>query len=81
MGDRYKKSDENKTSFFVDANNLYGWALTENLNYVEIIFDRNVNLKEILNTFDDSDNGYFVEVDLKYPDNKKKQNEQFSICS
>ena len=32
-----------------------------------------VKLEEILNTPDDSDIGNFVEVDLKYADNVKKQ--------
>ena len=29
-------------------------------------------LEEILNTPDDSDIGFFIEVDLRYPDNIKK---------
>ena len=31
-------------------------------------------LEEILNQPDDNEIGYFLEVDLKYPDNIKKQN-------
>ena len=34
-------------------------------------------LEEILNTPDDSDIGYFVEVDLKYPDNIKEETKNF----
>ena len=34
-GDRYVQSDKNKKSFYVDANNLYGWAMSENLPYDE----------------------------------------------
>ena len=30
-------------------------------------------LEEIINTTDDSDIGYFVEFDLRYPDNKKSK--------
>ena len=36
MGDRYVKSDENKKIFCVDANNLYGWAMSQSLPYGEI---------------------------------------------
>ena len=35
-------------------------------------------LEETLNTPNDSDIGYFVEVDLKYPDNKKRKNFPFA---
>ena len=38
-------------------------------------------LDEVLNTLDDSDIGYSVEVDLKYPDIIKKENKEFSILS
>ena len=68
MGDRYEQLDENKKIFYVDANNLYGWAMSEmseSLPYDEIEFDRNVGLEEILDSPDDSDIGYFFEVDSK----------------
>ena len=47
--------------------------MSEYLPYDEIKFDTNVELEDILKTSDDSDNGYFVEVYLKHPDNIKKQ--------
>ena len=79
MGDRYTKSDENKKILNVDANNLYGHSMSEPLPYDEIKFDNNVNLEEILNTSDDSDIGYFVEVDLTYPNNIKRKTKNFPI--
>ena len=81
MGDRYVKSDKNKEILYIDSNNLYGWAMSESLPYDKIKLDNNINLEDILNTPDDSDIGYFVEVDLKYPDNIKQKNKKFSICS
>ena len=48
--------------------------MSEPLHYDEIKFDKNVKLENILNTPDDSDIGYFIEVDLSYPDSIKKQN-------
>ena len=71
MGDRYVKSDKNKKILDIDAINLYGWAMSEYLPYDDIKFDENVKLEDILNTPDDSDIGYFVEVELKYPDELK----------
>ena len=73
MGDRYIKSDENKKILYIDANNLYGHSMSEPLPYDEIKFDKKVKLEDILNTPDDSDIGYFIEVDLNYPDNIKKR--------
>ena len=65
MGDRYVQSDESKKILYVDANNLYGWAMSEYLPYDEFKCDRDVKLEKILNAPDDSDIGYFIEVDLK----------------
>ena len=36
MGDRYVQSDESKKILYVDANYLYGWAMSEYLPYDEI---------------------------------------------
>ena len=80
MGDRYIKSNENKKILYIDANNLYGHSMSQLLPYDEIKFDYNVKLEDILNTRDDSDIGYFVEVDLKYPDNIKQQTKNFPFA-
>ena len=80
MGDRYIKSDKNKKILYIDANNLYGWAMSESLPYDKIKLDNNVNLEDILNTPDDSDIGFFVEVDLKYPDNIKQKTKNFPFA-
>ena len=66
MGDRYVKSIENKKIIYLDANNLYGHSMSQPLKLVEIIFERKVCLEDILITPDNSDNGYFLEVDLSY---------------
>ena len=81
MGDRYVKSDESKKILYADANNLYGHSMSQPLPYDGIKFDKNVKLDDILNTPDDSDIGYFIEVDSIYPDNIKEKIKKFSICS
>ena len=53
---------------YIDSNNLYGHSMTQPIPYDEIEFDKNVKLEDILNTPDDSDCGYFIQIDLKYPD-------------
>ena len=81
MGDRYVRSDENKKILYVDANNLYGHSMSQYLPYDEIKFDNTVKLEDIINTPDDNDIGYFVEVDLKYPDNIKQKTKNFPFAS
>ena len=86
MGDRYVKSDEDNKIIYADATNLYGHSMSQMLPYDEIEMwhghpDKYWNwLDEILNTPDDSDIGYFLEVDLKYPDNIKQKTKCFPFC-
>ena len=80
MGDRYVKSEENRKILYKDANNLYGLAMSEPLPFDEIKCDNNVKVEDILNTPDDSDIGYFIEVDLKYPDNIKEKTNYFPFA-
>ena len=62
---------------YIDANKLYGHSMTQLLLYDEIKFDKNVEIEDILKTSDDSDIAYFVEVDIKYPDNIKEKTKNF----
>ena len=80
MGDRYIKSDGNKKILYIDANNLYGHSMSQYLPYDEIKFDNTVKLEDILNTPDDSDIGYFIELDLKYPNNIKEKTKNLPFC-
>ena len=80
MGSRYVKSDEDKKISYVVANNLYGWAMSEYLPYDENKFDRIVKLEDIIKTPDDSDNGFFIEADLTYPDNMKEKTKRFPFA-
>ena len=80
MGDRYIKSNENKKILYIDANKLYGHSMSQPLPYDEIKFDSNIKLEDILNTPDDNDFGYFIEVDIKYPDNIKQKTKSFPFA-
>ena len=86
MGDRYVKQDENKKILNIDAINLSGHSVSQHLPYDESKLDRNVCL-DILNAPDDSDIGYFIEVDLKSSNIIKKKTRNFpfarvnKICS
>ena len=80
MGDRYVKSDDNKKILYIDANNLYDHSMSQPLPYDEIKFDNNVKLEDILNTPDDSDVGYFIEIDLKYPNKIRSNTKNFPFA-
>ena len=79
MGERHVKPDRNKKIIYMDATDLYGHSMIKPLPYDEIemwhghpeLFMN--KLDKILQTPDGSDIGYFVEIDIKYPDNKKEK--------
>ena len=63
--------DPNKPSTFItylDTNNLYGWSMSEYLPYGEFEWLKNVDELDVMSITKKSDVGYFLEVDLKYPD-------------
>ena len=81
MGDRYVKSDENTNILSFDATNLYGYVMGQCLPYDEIKFKtENICLEDILNTPDDNDEGYLLEVDLEYPHNIRQKTKNFPFA-
>ena len=79
IGDRFV-IEKIRNILSVDANSLYGHSMTQTLPYDEFKFDRNVKLDNILKIDNDSDFGYLLRVDLKNPDNLKK-NKTLSFLS
>ena len=55
--------------------------MSETLPYDEIRSDNKVRLECILDTPDDIDIGFFIEVDLKCPDNIKEKTKHFPFAS
>ena len=82
MGPRYVSSDDKTKILYIDANNLYGWAMIQFLPYgdLEFVGVNQLGLEDILKTVDDSETGYFVEVDLEYPDSIKEKTKYFPFC-
>ena len=68
-----KDYDQNKESSYIqylDANNLYGWAMRQKLpvNGFKWIEDTSEINEEFVKKYDDNSNkGYILEVDVKYP--------------
>ena len=73
MGDRYVKSNEIKKILSIDANKFFNHSMSQPLPYDENKFDKTVKLEDNLNAPDDSDIGYFVGVDIRYPLKKGRE--------
>ena len=66
----YDKNKECSYIQYLDANNLYGWAMSQKLPVNGFKWVKNtskIDEKFIKNYDKDSDKGYIFEVDVKYP--------------
>ena len=69
---KYDNSIESSYLMYFDANNLYGWAISQKLPvngfwWVKDLSQFNENFIKSYN--ENSDIGYFFEVDVEYPKN------------
>ena len=66
----YDKSTESSYLMYLDANNLYGWAMSKKLPVNGFKWENDLsrfNENFIKNYNENSDVGYFLEVDIEYP--------------
>ena len=66
----YEKNKESSYIQYLDVNNLYGWAMSQKLPVDGYKWKKNMlkfNEDFIKNYDEDSDKGYILEVDVKYP--------------
>ena len=73
MGDRNVESHENIKLLYIDANGLYGWAMSQPLSSGEFekldnsqFISHEIN-EDLLMIPDDNESGFFIECDLDYP--------------
>ena len=70
-----KDYDKNKKRSYLkywDINNLYGWAMSQKLHGIDFKWVEDIsklNESFIKSSNEESDEGYFLEVDIKYPEN------------
>ena len=66
----YDKNEESSYIQYLDANNLYGWAMSQKLPVNGFKWVNNEINEEFIKNYDENnDKGYIIEVDVKY---KKK---------
>ena len=65
----YDPKQENSYVMYFDANNLYGWAMSQPLPTGEFdwLTDQEIVELDIEDVADDNEQGYVLEVDLHYP--------------
>ena len=66
---KYSNNEESSYIQYLDANNLYGWAMSKKLptNGFKWIDNNKINEDFIKNYNENNDKGYILEVDVKYP--------------
>ena len=76
--------DLEKSSTFItylDKSNLYGWTMSEYLPYGDFNRLKNLDKFEVNSINEKSERGYFLEVDLKYPDEVQELHNHLYTCS
>ena len=86
MGARYIDNSDGKTIWYIDANNLYGYAMMQKLPYKDFEFITTTTLDPQsgfldvkLKTPDDSDHGYYIVCDIDYTNESKERTEQLAL--
>ena len=66
----YDENEESSYIQYLDANNLYGWAMSQKLpinNFTWVEHTSKINEDFLKNYYENSKKGYILEVDVKYP--------------
>ena len=77
----YDESKPNSYIMYLDANNLYGWAMSKPLPKSGFKWKRVMPTeKEILNKKENAKNGWILEVDLEYPAELHKEHNSYPLA-
>ena len=78
----YDPSKDKSYIMYLDANNLYGWAMSQPLPTHEFDWLTEKEIKSIVFTKvkDDADEGYVLEVDLEYPEEIHHQHADYPLA-
>ncbi|XP_051162388.1 uncharacterized protein LOC127282258 [Leptopilina boulardi] len=76
----YNEKEESSYIVYLDANNLYGWAMVQALPYGGFEWVKNIDNTFNFNIPDDSPFGYILEVDLDYPHELHNSHSDLPFC-
>jgi len=76
----YDPKSKSTYLLYLDANNLYGWAMVQALPYKDIKFSNDTTLETILETADDATTGYMVEIDISFDSSIHEKLKQMPPC-
>ena len=83
--DKYMNDyDSEKLSTFItylNKNNLYGWTMSEYLPYGEFNWLKNDDKFDVNSINEKSDTGYFLEVNLEYPDELHELHNDYPLAA
>ena len=76
----YNPEEPNNYLMYWDANNLYGWAMSQYLPYEGLRWNNNITLEEIMQTSDEADEGHIIECDLHFPPEIHDKLKEYPPC-
>jgi hypothetical protein len=80
MGEKFNKNKESVYLEYLDANNLYGWAMSQYLPRGGFKWLNSSIITDILNLDVNSPKGYIFEVDLTYPEELHDKHSDFPLA-
>ena len=79
--ENYGPTKENKFIMYLDANNLYGWAMSQYLPQSKFRWLKNVDNFDVNSTDENSPIGFILEVDLDYHDELHELHNGYPLAS
>ena len=85
MGEQYNPSEPNSYIWYIDANNLYGWSMSQPLpvsdfKWLNCNQMSKMTADRISQIEDDATYGYILEVDLNYPEELHDMHSDFPLA-
>lgn len=80
LSDSYNIAKPSNYLWYIDANNLYGWAMSKSLPSGKFEWC-DVSSLDVVSVSEDSDEGYILEVDLEYPPSLHDSHKDFPFCT
>ena len=80
ISDTYDSNLPEQNLIYLDANNLYGWALSQLLPTHGFFSDDEITSLKLEDLCDDNEDGYIYEVDLHYPTKLHDQHDDYPLA-